>query len=106
MDKVNQILGQLGSDLLLGSVGQMKADMSFEHLTHEAVDAAADGSQQHELAATILIGSERALDGIELAAYFAKALEELEFLAIHGRHFGVLPLDNTNPGYSIYPVGV
>jgi hypothetical protein len=106
MNQVNQILGEFGSNLLLGAVGQMKANVSLEYLTHEAVDTAADGSQQHELAAAIFVGVQRALDGIELAADFAKALEEFEFFAIHVRHFSDLLLDNTHPGYSIYPVGV
>ena len=80
--------------------------MGLEDFAHEGVDAAADGSEQHELAAAIFVGGERSLDGIELAADFAEPLQQLEFLAIlMGPGFDS-SLAYTHGGYSINPVGV
>src|SRR5271166_1550161 len=38
--QVDQVFGQLGGDLLFGSVGEMEPDMILEHFSHKAVDAA------------------------------------------------------------------
>ncbi len=74
-DQVDEVFGQLGGDLLLGAVGQMEADMRLQNLAHEAVDASTDGGEEHELSAAILVGSEGALDGVELSAEFSDPLQ-------------------------------
>lgn len=106
MHQVNQIFGKFGRNLLFGAVGQMEADMRLEDFAHKAVDATAYCCKQHQLATTVLVGVKRAFHGIELSADFAEPLEQFKFLAIHVGHFGILLLDNTQWGYSIYPVGV
>jgi hypothetical protein len=105
-DEVDQIFRQLRSDLFLGAVGEMKADVRFKHLAHEAVDASTNGGKEHQLAAAVFIGGERTLDGVELAAQFAQALKQLHFFPFVVRHGAFLRLDNTHPGYGINPMGV
>lgn len=105
-DKVDKILGQFGSNLLLGAVGEVEANMRFKHFAHEAVDAPADGGKEHQLAAAFLIGGERTLHGIELSAQLSQALKQLHFFPFVVRHGATLRLDNTHPGYSINPMGV
>lgn len=105
-DQINEILSQLGSDLLLCSIGEVKANVRFKHFAHEAIDASADSGKEHQLAAAVFIGGERTLDGVELAAEFAQALQQLHFFPFVVRHGGNLRVDNTHPGYGINPMGV
>jgi len=105
MNQVNQILSELGCNLLFGAVDQMKTDVSLEDFAHKAVHTAAHRGEQHQLAAAVLAGSQGTLDGIELPSHFSKALKEFELFAIDVGHSRYL-LDNTYPGYSINPVGV
>lgn len=85
-DEVNEVFGEFGGDLLLGAVDEMEADVGFEDLAHEAIDAAADGGEEHQLTAAVFIGVDEALDGIELAAEAANALEELDLFAFVDGH--------------------
>jgi len=111
--KVDQVLGQLWGNLLLGSVDQMEADVRLQHFGHQAVDASTNRGQQHQLISAILIARERALHGIELAAHFSHTLQQLGFFAILMR-LGFFPilmlhessLDNTHRGYGINQMGV
>jgi hypothetical protein len=104
-NEVDEVFGEFRGDLLLDAVDEVKSDVGFENLGHEAVDAAADGREQHELASAIIVGRQRALDGVQLATQFAYALRELDGFAFVMGH-EVIPLDNTYPGYGIYGVGV
>jgi len=86
--QIDQIFGQFRGDFFLGAVGEVKTNMGFQILAHEAVYASANGSEEHQLVAAIVLGKEGALDGIELAAEFADALQELQFFPFvvgHGR---------------------
>jgi len=56
----------------------MKPDMILEHFAHEAVDAAADSSQQHQLVSAVLIGGQRSFNGIQLSAQLTQALHHLD----------------------------
>jgi hypothetical protein len=103
--QVDQILSQFWSDLFLGSVHQMKTNVRLKYFSHQAIDAATDGSQQHQLPAAVLAGHQRPLHGVQLSAQLLNALQQLHLLPILMRHC-ILPLDNTHWGYSIYPVGV
>lgn len=105
MHQIDQIFSQLRRNLLFCAVREVEADVCFKHLGHEAVDAAADSSQEHELVTAILLASERALYGVKLAAQFFHALLQLDPFPILMRH-GDTSLDSTHPGYGIYPVGV
>ena len=91
--------------MLFGAVDEVEADVGFEDFAHESVDAAADGSEEHELSSAIFIGEQGALNGVELSAEFADSLEEFNFLAFLVGHGGS-PVDNTHPRYGIYGVGV
>jgi hypothetical protein len=104
-NQVDEVLGEFRCDLLFGAVDQMETDMGFENLSHEAVDASADGCQQHELVAAILVPTEGSFDGIELAAKFAHPLQEFDGFTFKVGH-GWTPLDNTYPGYGINAMGV
>jgi hypothetical protein len=106
VDQVDEVFGQLWRNLFLRSIGKVKTDMCFQNLAHKRVDAAADGCQQHELAATILIGCERALNGVELAANFSYPLQQFQFFPVLVGHGRLAFLDNTHLGYGINPVGV
>jgi len=99
-DEVDQVFGELGSNLLFGAIDQVEADVGFEDFAHEAVDTAAHGSKKHELCAAIFIGEQGALDGVELAAEFADALEEFKLFSFLVGHEGP-PVDNTHPRYGI-----
>src|SRR5215469_9404239 len=59
-NEVDEVLGQFRGDLLRGTVGEMEADVGFEHLAHEGVDAAAHGGKQHQLVAAISVAGEGA----------------------------------------------
>ena len=76
-DQVDEVLGEFGGDVLPGAGGEVLADVSLHNLAHEAVDAAADGGEEHELAVAVFTGGEEAFEGVELAAEPAEALEEL-----------------------------
>lgn len=85
-NKIDQILGELRGNPFPCATGQMEADVGFEHLAHETVDAATNGGEQHQLRSAIFIGGERALEGIELSAKLAQALREFEFFFVGSRH--------------------
>ena len=99
-NEVNEVFGEFWGNLLFDAVDEVEADMGFEDFTHESIDAATDGSEQHELPAAVFIGEQGALDGVELPAEFADALEEFNFLAFLVGHGGS-PIDNTHPRYGI-----
>ena len=103
--QVDQVFGQFWGNLLLGAVHQVKPDMRLQHLAHQAINPAPHRRQQHQLAAAIFIGRQSTLDCIQLSAHLAYALQQLQFLALVLGH-RISPLDNTNPGYGINPVGV
>jgi len=105
-DQVNQILGQLGSDLLFSSVDEMESDVRLQHFGHEAINAAADSGKEHQLPAAIFVGVDKALDGIQLTAQATDALQLLQLLTFVDGHKLSPRLDNTHPGYSINPEGV
>ena len=77
-NQVDEVLGEFGGNLLLGAIDEMEADMRLHNLAHQAVDASADRGKQHELAPTILVAGEGPLDGVELAAQSAHALQKLD----------------------------
>jgi hypothetical protein len=99
--QVNQVFGKFGGDTLLGPVGKMEPDMIFQHFAHQAVDAAAHGSQQHKLVATVLIGQQCPLHGVQLAAQLAHPLHHFDFFSFVFRH-GTPPEANTLPPYGFY----
>ena len=99
-DKVDEVFGELRGNLLFGAVDEVEADMGFEDFSHEAVDTAADGSEQHELSAALFIGEEGAFNGVKLTAKFPEALKEFHFFSFMVGHFGS-PVDNTHPRYGI-----
>lgn len=99
-DEIDKVLGEFGGDLLLGAVDEVKTDVVFEHLGHEAVDAAANRGQQHQLVAAVGVALQRALDGVQLPAHLADSLEELHLFTFVVGHRHLL-LDNTHPGYGI-----
>jgi len=104
--QVDQVLGQIGGNLLLGAVDKMEADVRLQHFGHQAVHASADGGQEHQLISAVFVARERALHGVELAAQFFYALQQLGFFPILMGHGLDSSLDNTHRGYGINPVGV
>lgn len=92
VDEIDEVFGELGGDLFFGAVHEVKADVGFEDFAHEGVDAAADGGEEHELPAAFFVGCEGALDGVELSADLAEALEEFEFFAVGLGHGALLGL--------------
>src|ERR1700722_2436796 len=101
MHKVDEIFSQFRRNLLFCAVREVEANVRFKHLGHEAVDAATDRGKLHQLAAAILIGCQRALDRVELAAKLFQALRELEFFAFLMRHGATPSIADTYLGYSI-----
>src|SRR3984885_7541621 len=77
-NEVDQVFGQFGSNLLLGSVGQMESNVRLEHLGHQAVHASAHRGQQHQLVPAIVVGRQSSLYGIQLTTKFAHALQQLD----------------------------
>jgi hypothetical protein len=64
------------------------ADVVFEDLGHEAVDAAADVGEEHEDVGAVRVAAEGALDSVDLTADALDAGEE--FFVLTMSHF-VLP---------------
>jgi len=85
-DEVDEVLGDLlrGEGVLAG-LQHVLADVVFEDLAHEAVDAAADVGEQHEDVGAVGVAGEGALDGIDLAADALDAGEE--FFVLTMAHF-------------------
>jgi hypothetical protein len=104
-NEVDEVFGQLGCDLLLRPVDEVEANVIFKHLRHEAVHAATNRGQQHQLVSAIGVALKRALYGIQLPAHFADPLQQLHLFAIMERHWTKL-LDDTHLGYGINEVGV
>ena len=84
--QVDQVFGQLGCDLFFRPIGEMKPDMIFEHFSHQTVDTAANGSLKHQLVSAVLIGRQRAFNGVQLSAQFAQALHHLDFFPLMVGH--------------------
>jgi hypothetical protein len=106
MHQVDQIFGQLRRNLLFNAVREVEADVCFEHLRHKAVDATTHRGKLHQLTAAVLIGCQRALDRVELAAELFQPLHELEFFAFLMGHGAAPLIADTHPGYSINQRGV
>src|SRR5208282_4958343 len=104
-NQVDQVLRQLWSNLLFGPIRQVKSNVGFENFAHQAVHATAYRGQQHQLVSAVVVGRQSSLHGIQLSTKFAHALQQLDFLPLLMRH-RVSPLDYTQWGYTIYPVGV
>ena len=104
--QVYEVFGQLRGDLLLGSVGEVKTDMSLQHFAHQRVDAAAHRRQQHQLAAAIFVGRQRALHRVQLPAHFSQPLQQFELFALLMGHSWPPAVDSTYPRYGINPEGV
>jgi hypothetical protein len=69
VDQVDEVLGYLlRGERGLARLHHVLADVVFEDLGHEAVDAAADVGEEHEDIGAIGIAAEGALDGIDLTA--------------------------------------
>ncbi len=57
--QVDQVLGQLRSNLLLGPVHKVEPDVILQNLPHQPVHPAAHRGQQHQLIAAIFVHSQR-----------------------------------------------
>ncbi len=103
--QVDQVLGQLRRNLLLGAGHEMEADVGLQHLAHQSVHPASDRRQQHQLPAAVVIRRHQPFNGIQLAPQSAHSLQQFHLFPLVNAH--ELPLfDNTHPRYSIYRVGV
>jgi hypothetical protein len=100
--QVDQVFGQLRSNLFLGSIHKMETNVGLQHLGHQAVDAAPHRRQQHQLAAAILICHQRALDCVQLTAQLLQSLLQFNLLPLLVRQCAPPWLDNTHPRYGIY----
>jgi hypothetical protein len=61
------------------------ADVVFEDLAHEAIDATADVGEEHEDVGAVGVAGEGALDGVDLAANAFDTGKEFFVLAVgHG----------------------
>jgi len=96
--QIDEVFGEFRSDLFFCAVDEMKANVVFKHLCHQAVDPTADCGKEHELVTTIRVGIDGTLHCVELAAQLAEALEQLHLFPWLEGHRTVL-LDNTHPGY-------
>ena len=76
-DEVDEVFGEIGGDLLFRAIDQVEADVGFKDFAHQSVDAAPDSGQEHELAATILVGVDETFHRVELAAKAADSLKQL-----------------------------
>jgi hypothetical protein len=73
-DQVDEVLGYLlRGERGLARLHHVLADVIFQDLGHEAVDAAADVGDKHEDVGAIGVAAEGALDGIDLAAVASPA---------------------------------
>src|SRR5450631_3445719 len=95
--EVDEIFCQFGRDLLLGPVSKVETDMSFEDFAHQRVHSATYSGKQHELSATVFIGSQRTLHCVELAAHFSQSLQQLKLFPVLMGHGPPPVLDNTHP---------
>jgi hypothetical protein len=88
-DEVDEVLGYfLRGERGATGLHHVLADVVFEDLGHEAVDAAADVGEEHEDVGAVSVAAEGALDGVDLTADALDAGEE--FLVLTMSHF-VLP---------------
>ncbi len=104
--QVDQVFGQFGSNLLLGPIHQVKADVRLQNLGHQAVHPTAHRRQQHQLIAAVHIARKRALHRVQLAAYLLHALQQLYLLPLALRHDAAPWWKYTHLGYSINQAGV
>ncbi len=105
-NQINQILSQLGSNLLLGAIGEMEPDMRFENFCHQAVDAAAHGSKKHQLTATIVIRGQKPLHRIQLAAQAPYSLQKFQlFPLLYGQGSPRLTIPTPGIVYTVYGYG-
>src|SRR5579859_7793211 len=87
-DDVQQLIRRIGIEgtWVLLEVDQMRADMVFDNLGHEALHGAAcAGDQMHDLLASGLAG-ERPLDALHLASQAAHAGQQLLLIANRVAH--------------------
>lgn len=99
-DKVDEVFCKFRGNLFFSPVDEMEAYVIFKNLRHEAVDAATNRGQKHQLVAAIGIAFKRALHGIQLPAHLADPLQQLHLFTFMERH-RVKLLDHTHPGYGI-----
>lgn len=86
--QVDEVFGERWRYLVADAVREVKADVGFEYLAHEGVDAATDGGEEHELAAAVVAGEQGALESLELSAELVEALDLLKFFAFPVGHGG------------------
>jgi hypothetical protein len=87
--QVDEVLGYfLRGERGATGLHHVLADVVFEDLGHEAVDAAADVGEEHEDVGAVSVAAEGALDGVDLTADALDAGEE--FFVLTMSHF-VLP---------------
>ena len=63
-NEIDQVLDEFRGDLLFGPIDEVEADMRLEHLGHQAVHAASNGSQQHQLVSAVLVARQRSFNGL------------------------------------------
>lgn len=54
-DKINQILAKIGRQRSMTILKKMQADVVFQHLCHQPVDAASHRGQQHQHLSAIVV---------------------------------------------------
>ncbi|SPE28565.1 hypothetical protein SBA5_670015 [Candidatus Sulfotelmatomonas gaucii] len=96
--QVDQVLGQFWSKLFLGPEREVETNMIFQHLTHQAVDAAAHRGQLHKLITAIFVGIQRPFNCIQLAAQLAHSLKQFHFFPPMRGH-GNSPVHNIQTTY-------
>jgi hypothetical protein len=84
--QIDEIFGQLGSNPLLRSVGQVKPYMRLHDFAHKAIDAAPHSGEQHQLTTAVFVCRDQALDRIELPTQSAHTLHQLQLVSLMQCH--------------------
>ena len=73
--EVDEFFAEIGGEGHVAVLEEVEADVVFEDLGHEAVDASADCGKEHEDVGAVAIFGESALDSVHLAADALDAVE-------------------------------
>jgi hypothetical protein len=86
-DEVDEVFAEFGGEGGVAVLEEVEADVVFEHLGHQRVDASADGGEEHQdLRAVVVVGREGALDGLDLAVDALDAVADFGAVAFGGGH--------------------